>query len=226
MPHLRIIDDDLWRRVNSRRHGGRRQDAPIREWPASGRPPKNAVQNLLAGLATCGDMRWWPRRRERRQKTRTRIRNTSVHRHRDQRHAVTNALRIRVADMNEAVLQAIEEHALTPEAIEQVIQLSERDDVVDQRATTRTGAQGRGEAHRQRSPRRWRLTAVDVALIKRLRELEAAAHGHRQRRWPACGPSHGWPPLSSRIGWPNGDACSGHPRRRGAPSSSASCVAG
>jgi len=31
------------------------------------------------------------------------------------------------------VLQAIEEHALTPEAIEQVIQLSERDDVTEQK---------------------------------------------------------------------------------------------
>ena len=34
--------------------------------------------------------------------------------------------------MNEAVLQAVEEHALTPEAIEQVIDLSERDDVAEQ----------------------------------------------------------------------------------------------
>jgi hypothetical protein len=41
----------------------------------------------------------------------------------------TNALRMSVAEMNEAVLWAVEEHALTPEAIEQVIHLSERDDV-------------------------------------------------------------------------------------------------
>ena len=33
--------------------------------------------------------------------------------------------------MNEAVLQAVEEHALTPAAIEQVIRLSERDDVTE-----------------------------------------------------------------------------------------------
>src|SRR4051812_32771847 len=38
-----------------------------------------------------------------------------------------------LADMNEAVLHYIEEHALTPDAIEQVIQLSERDDIADQR---------------------------------------------------------------------------------------------
>jgi hypothetical protein len=36
--------------------------------------------------------------------------------------------------MNEAVLQSIEEHALTPDAIEQVIQFSERNGVVDQQA--------------------------------------------------------------------------------------------
>jgi hypothetical protein len=39
-------------------------------------------------------------------------------------------LRIPAPDMNEAVLQAIEEHALTPEAIEQVVLLSEREDAV------------------------------------------------------------------------------------------------
>ena len=36
--------------------------------------------------------------------------------------------------MNEAVFQAIEEHALTPEAVEQVVQLTEREDVVEQQA--------------------------------------------------------------------------------------------
>ena len=36
--------------------------------------------------------------------------------------------------MNEAILSAVEEHALTPEAIEQVILLSERADVRDQQS--------------------------------------------------------------------------------------------
>src|SRR5205085_11866419 len=44
-----------------------------------------------------------------------------------------NALRMVVEDLNEAVFQAVEEHALTPEAIEQVIHLSERDDVTELR---------------------------------------------------------------------------------------------
>jgi len=44
-----------------------------------------------------------------------------------------NALRIAIEDMNEAVLQAVEEHALTPEAVEQVIALTERDELRDRR---------------------------------------------------------------------------------------------
>src|SRR5205823_12667823 len=44
-----------------------------------------------------------------------------------------NARHIAATEMNEAVLQAIEQHALTPEAIEHVIALSERDDVRERR---------------------------------------------------------------------------------------------
>jgi hypothetical protein len=55
------------------------------------------------------------------------------HRHRANG-ACTNTLRMPVEDLNEAVLQAVEEHALTPEAIEQVIHLSERDDVTELQA--------------------------------------------------------------------------------------------
>ena len=46
----------------------------------------------------------------------------------------TNTLRIPVDVPNEAVLQAIEQHALTPEAVESVIALTERDDRRDQEA--------------------------------------------------------------------------------------------
>jgi hypothetical protein len=38
-----------------------------------------------------------------------------------------------VEEVDEAVLSSIEEHALTPEAIEQVVRLSERDDLVERR---------------------------------------------------------------------------------------------
>jgi hypothetical protein len=65
-------------------------------------------------------------------KKRGRIPEYICHRHRTSgEKACHNALRIAVTVMNEAVLSAIEEHALTEEAIEQVIQLSERGDVQD-----------------------------------------------------------------------------------------------
>lgn len=41
--------------------------------------------------------------------------------------ACSNGLRIRVEDMNEAVLTAIEEHALRPEAVEAVVATMQRD---------------------------------------------------------------------------------------------------
>ena len=74
--------------------------------------------------------------------------------------------------MNEAVLVAIEEHALTPEAIEQVVTLTERDDIRDRQAAL---ARERKDVERRIS----RLvsaieTAGDVAsLAAKIRELEA-----------------------------------------------------
>ena len=77
-----------------------------------------------------------------------------------------------VSDMNEAILQAVEEHALTPEAIDQVINLSEREDVADQqRALDRE----RKDVERRIA----RLVAAieaggdAAALVAKLRELEA-----------------------------------------------------
>jgi hypothetical protein len=59
------------------------------------------------------------------------------HRRRHHGTACTNTLRIPLSDMNDAVLQAIEAHALTPEAVEQVIALTERDDVRDRQEALR-----------------------------------------------------------------------------------------
>jgi hypothetical protein len=68
-----------------------------------------------------------------------------------------NNLRMPVDVMHEAVLQAVEAPALTPESIEQVIQLTERDDLRDQQTT---------------------LQREVVNLDKRLARLVAAiAHG-------------------------------------------------
>jgi hypothetical protein len=83
-----------------------------------------------------------------------------------------NALKLTVAEVNEAVLQAIEEHALTPASVEQAIQLSERDDVKEQ--------QGKLERERADVEKRIKrlLNAIEVggdaaSLVAKLRELEA-----------------------------------------------------
>ncbi len=102
-------------------------------------------------------------------KKRGRIPEYIGHRHRANS-ACPNTLRVSVAEMNEAVLQAIEAHALTPDAIEQVIQLTERDDVRDQQAAL---ARERKDVERRIA----NITAAIEAdglgsLLKRLRELE------------------------------------------------------
>jgi DNA invertase Pin-like site-specific DNA recombinase len=128
-PHLRIIDNALWRRVESRRREGETLAARMAGGRLSGRPPKTATQNLLAGLATCGlcggslTVETSPAKRGR-------VPEYICYRHRANG-SCTNTLRMPVVELNEAVLQAIEAHALTPEAIEQVIHLSERDDVTE-----------------------------------------------------------------------------------------------
>jgi len=83
-----------------------------------------------------------------------------------------NALRINVEDVNEAVLRAVEEHALTPEAVEQVIHLSERDDVTELQDKL-------GRESKDIEKRIARLVAAietggDAApLVLKIRELEA-----------------------------------------------------
>jgi site-specific DNA recombinase len=167
---LIIIDDALWRRVASRREEVEGKAVRFESGRISGRPPKHATQNLLAGLATCavcgGGLVV-----ETGGKKRGRIPEYICHRHRTNG-TCANALRMSVAEMNEAVLQAIEEHALTPEAIELVIHLTERDDVADQQAAL----------DRERTDVERRITRLvaaietgaDVAsLVAKLRELEA-----------------------------------------------------
>jgi hypothetical protein len=73
--------------------------------------------------------------------------------------------------MNEEILSAIEQHALTPEAIESVIALSERDDVQDQQAKLEREA-------KDLAKRIGRITDAIAAggemtsLMGKLRELE------------------------------------------------------
>ena len=171
--HLRIIDESLWTRVQSRRQGAETLAARLAGGRLSGRPPKTPTQNLLAGLARCAlcggglVVETSPRKRGR-------VPEYVCFRHRAHG-TCTNTLRMNVAEMNEAVLQAAEEHALTPEAIDQVIRLSERDDVADARAKL---------THEQKdiAKRIARLVSVietggDAAsLVAKLRELEARQH--------------------------------------------------
>jgi hypothetical protein len=78
-----------------------------------------ATKNLLAGLATCGEcgggmvVETSPRKR-------LRVAEYVCYRHRHY-DTCANGPHTPVAEMNEAVLQTIEQHVLTPEAIEQVI---------------------------------------------------------------------------------------------------------
>lgn len=171
--HLRIIEEPLWKRVASRRQETEGRAVRFESGRISGRPPKTATQNLLAGLATCAlcggglIVETSPGKRGRVPEylcSRRRANGTC-----------TNMLRISVADMNEAVLQAVEQHALTPEAIEQVIHLSERDDIAEQ--------QSKLERERKDIEKRIaRLVAAietggDVpSLVAKLRELEARRH--------------------------------------------------
>ena len=169
-PHLRIVDEPLWKRVQSRRRDAETLAARLAGGRLSGRPPKTATQNLLAGLATCalcgGGLVV-----ETSSRKRGRVPEYICYRHRANG-ACTNTLRMPVEDMNAAVLQAVEEHALTPEAVEQVIHLSERDDVAE--------LQDRLERERKDVEKRIaRLVTVietggDAAsLVAKLRQLEA-----------------------------------------------------
>jgi len=168
--HLRIVDEQLWRRVQARRKDTEGRAVRFASGRMSGRPPKLAPVNLLAGLATCAlcggglIVETSPRKRGRKPEY-------VCHRHRANG-TCPNALRIPVADMNEAVLQEIEKHVLTPGAIEQVIHLSERDDVADRQTAL-------GRERKDIDKRIARLVAAietggDAAsLVAKLRELEA-----------------------------------------------------
>jgi site-specific DNA recombinase len=184
---LRIVSEDLWSRVASRRADTEGKAVRFASGRLSGRPPKSATQNLLAGLATCGACGGGlvvvtssgPRRD---QFARLPAPGTVVHRepepyryyacaHRRANDTCSNKLRIPVPYVNEVVLRAVEEHALTPEAVEAVIRLTERDDVAERREAI-------GREFEEVEKRRKRLVeAIEAggdaaSLVARIRELE------------------------------------------------------
>lgn len=169
-PDLRIIDEALWRRVQQRLEEGATLAARLTNGRLQGRPPKTPTNNLLAGLANCG-LCGGSLVVEKSPRKHGRVPEYICYRHRATG-ACENALRMPVAELNEAVLQAIEAHALTPEAIEQVIHLSERSDTAEHQARL---ARERKDVEKKVG----RLVAAvaeagDVAsLVEKLRELEA-----------------------------------------------------
>jgi site-specific DNA recombinase len=168
--HLRLVDEALWKRVESRRQETEGRAARFASGRLSGRPPKTPTPNLLAGLATCG-LCGGSLVVETSGRKDGRVPQFVCYRRRHNGTCANN-LRVSVAEMNEAVLYALEEHALTPEAIERVIHLTERDELAE-RLTALT-AEGK-----QVEKRIARLVAAieaagDIAsLAAKLRELEA-----------------------------------------------------
>ena len=109
---LRIIPDDLWKRVASRRADTEGRTLRFDSGRLIGRPPKTASQNLLAGLAACGSC-GGGLVVETSGRATGRIAEYVCTRHRHNG-TCANALRMPVVDMNEAVLFAAEEHIFTP----------------------------------------------------------------------------------------------------------------
>jgi hypothetical protein len=197
---LRIIPDSLWKRVASRRKDTEGKTIRFSSGRMSGRPPKTPVQNLLAGLATCGACGG------------ALVVDTSSRKHGRvaayvcyrRRHNITtcaNALRIPVAEMNEAVLQAVEEHIFTPEAIENVITLTERDDLRERQDLLRAESQDVAR-------RITRLTAVletdegagvasIVAKLRALEQRQVAIRGEMESLQPV--PRLPQPVVQSRL---------------------------
>jgi len=135
---LRIVPDALWKAVASRRKDTEGKTLRFNSGRLVGRPPRNAAQNLLAGLAACG-VCGGSLVVETSGRTTGRIPEYICSRRRHNS-GCANALRMPVGEMNEAVLQVVEEHIFTPEAIEQVLALTERDEIRERQDALRPEA--------------------------------------------------------------------------------------
>lgn len=164
---LAFINADLWRRVEIRLKEQESHYLRINSGRLCGRPPKHGAKNLLAGLATCsvcgGGLVVETSARKN-----GRIAEYVCFRRRHSGRC-SNGMRMPVDNLNEAILRAIEEHALTPEAIESVLLLSEREDVRDQQSIL----EHEREENAKKIARLVQLieTGSD-ALVARLKELE------------------------------------------------------
>ena len=126
-----IISEELWKRVQARRADTAGKTLRFADGRMSVRPPKTAPQNLIAGIATCGEC-GGSLVVETSARKRGRVREYVCYRRRHYGTCSNNRY-VATSEMEEAVMHAIEEHVFTPEAIEQVVMLSERNDEQDRR---------------------------------------------------------------------------------------------
>jgi DNA invertase Pin-like site-specific DNA recombinase len=150
---LRIVPEDLWLRVAARRR-------TAHEIKSTGRPRKDRELNLLAGIAVCATCGGGL------------VAESGSYSCARRRHsgACENGCRVRVADANERVLLAIEEHVLTPARVAEFLLATER-------------AERDGSNERERRDIEKRIARVVDAieqgqgdaptLVARLRDLEA-----------------------------------------------------
>ncbi|HVL69274.1 MAG TPA: recombinase family protein [Vicinamibacterales bacterium] len=165
---LRIVSDELWHHVAERLK--EMNDRAVRfNGRLSGRPPKHAFKNLLAGLASCaicgGGLVVETSARKGH-----RVAEYMCHRRRHNGNC-SNALRMPVDVINEAVLFEVESHVLIPERVEQVILLTERDDVRD-RQELLTKERQDVQKRIDRLSRLVESADAPESLIARLKELE------------------------------------------------------
>ena len=171
-PEWQIIPDELWKAVETRRREMEGRAVRFADGRLAGRPPQHAITNLLAGIATCGACGGGLVVETYRTSNGKLRRAHYVCNRRRANGKCENALRIPLDEMNEAVLSAIEQHALTPEAVEHVVRLSEQAVQADERVAL----------ERQRADVTKKIAnmvkaieqgADAVAVVARLRELEA-----------------------------------------------------
>lgn len=174
-PDWRIVSDELWARVRERRKDVESTTLRFASGRLVGRPPQHGTHNLLAGLGECavcgGGLVVETSAVKRGQ---PRVAHYVCHRRRAFS-GCTNTLRIPVDTLNEAVLQAIEQHALTPDAIEAVITLTERDDRAEHQAALRQERDTVAQ-QTQRLVDLLALGELPTSVLTKVRALEARQH--------------------------------------------------
>jgi len=172
MKDWRIVSDELWDAVAARCKDVESRALRHSNGRLIGRPKRQAVTNLLAGIASCGVCgAGLVCETYVQSKTKPRVPHYVCAKRRSNG-GCSNRLRLSAAAMNEAVLSHIESVALTPEAVEQVIIHSERADVTDRQTTL---AKERKDIEKRIKRVNAAIELSDdspVTLLARLRELE------------------------------------------------------